>query len=182
MLADLRYPIGKVEDQYFSDKGAYNEIVRDTYIRDIQSCPGLLEQAIVNLDEHQLDVPYREGGWTSKQVIHHVADSHMNAYIRCKLALTEENPVVKPYDEGAWAELSDTKNLPINISLTLLHALHARWVELMKNMSDDDWQRTFFHPGQNRVIKLWDMLGSYAWHGKHHVAHITSLRERMGWN
>lgn len=181
MPSDLRYPIGKVEDQYFSDKGTYDEKIKDSYLRDIQLCPSMLEQAIVNLDEHQLDVPYREGGWTSKQLIHHVADSHMNAYIRCKLALTEDSPAVKPYDEAAWAELSDTKNLPVNISLTLLHALHARWVELLKNMTEDDWQRTCFHPGQNRLIKLWDMLGSYAWHGKHHVAHITSLRERMGW-
>lgn len=178
---DLRYPIGKVEDQPLSTKDGYDEKVKAAFLLDIQLCPSMLEQAISNLDEHQLNVPYREGGWTTKQVIHHVADSHMNAYIRFKLALTEENPVIKPYDEAAWAELSDTINLPINISLTLLHALHTRWVEMMKNMTEEDWQRTIFHPEQKRTITLWDMLGTYAWHGKHHAAHITALRERMGW-
>ena len=179
---DLRYPIGKVEDQIFSNKGGYDEKVKATYLQDIQMCPSLLENAILNLDEQQLNVPYRDGGWTSRQVIHHVADSHMNAYVRFKLALTEENPTIKPYNEAAWAELSDTKKLPVNISLTLLYALHTRWVELMNNMSESDWQRTIFHPEHKREIKLWDMLGTYAWHGKHHTAHITALRERMGWN
>lgn len=182
MSNDLRYPIGKVEDQPLSTKDGYDEKVKAAFLLDIQLCPSMLEQAISNLDEHQLNVPYREGGWTTKQVIHHVADSHMNAYIRFKLALTEENPVIKPYDEAAWAELSDTINLPINISLTLLHALHTRWVEMMKNMTEEDWQRTIFHPEQKRTITLWDMLGTYAWHGKHHAAHITALRERMGWS
>jgi hypothetical protein len=180
--ADLRYPIGKVEDQTFSDKGGYDEKIKAAYLQQIQLCPSLLEHAILNLDEHHLDVPYRERGWTSKQVIHHVADSHMNAYIRFKLALTEDNPTIKPYDEAAWAALSDTKNLPVNISLTLLHALHTRWVELLKNMSEEDFKRTVFHPEHERKISLWDMLGTYAWHGKHHAAHITKLRERMGWN
>lgn len=178
---DLRYPIGKVEDQTFSNKGDYNENIKSAYLQEIQMCPGLLEEAILNLDEAQLNIPYRDGGWTSKQVIHHVADSHMNAYIRFKLALTEDNPTIKPYDEAAWAELSDTKNLPVNISLTLLHALHTRWTELMKNMNEKDWQRTVFHPEHKRTISLWDMAGTYAWHGKHHAAHITKLRERMGW-
>lgn len=182
MSNDLRYPIGKVEDQPLSTKDGYDEKVKAAFLLDIRLCPSMLEQAISNLDEHQLNVPYREGGWTTKQVIHHVADSHMNAYIRFKLALTEENPVIKPYDEAAWAELSDTINLPINISLTLLHALHTRWVEMMKNMTEEDWQRTIFHPEQKRTITLWDMLGTYAWHGKHHAAHITALRERMGWS
>src|ERR1035437_123760 len=150
---DLRYPIGKVEGQIFSNKGGYDEKVKATYLQDIQMCPSLLENAILNLDEQQLNVPYRDGGWTSRQVIHHVADSHMNAYVRFKLALTEENPTIKPYNEAAWAE-----------------------------MSESDWQRTIFHPEHKREIKLWDMLGTYAWHGKHHTAHITALRERMGWN
>jgi hypothetical protein len=178
---DPRYPIGKVEDQLFSSKGDYDEKEKAHHLLDIQQCPNLLESAISNLDEHQLNIPYRDGGWTSKQVIHHVGDSHMNAYIRFKLALTEDNPTIKPYDEAAWAELSDTKNLPVNISLTLLHALHTRWVELMKSMSEADWQRTIFHPEHKRKISLWYMLGTYAWHGKHHTAHITTLRERMGW-
>ncbi len=140
-----------------------------------------MENAILNLDEQQLNIPYRDGGWTVKQVVHHVADSHMNAYVRFKLALTEDNPTIKPYEEALWAELSDTKNLPVNISLTLLHALHARWVELMKNMTEEEWNRTIFHPEQKRKIKLWDMAGTYAWHGKHHAAHITSLRDKNGW-
>lgn len=181
MSNDLRYPIGKVEDQAFSNKGGYDEIIKANYLRDIQSCPSLLEMAISNLDEQQLNIPYRDGGWTSKQVIHHVADSHMNAYIRFKLALTEDSPVIKPYDEAAWANLSDTQNLPVNISLTLLHALHIRWHELMKNMTEAEWQRTIYHPEHKRKIALWDMLGTYAWHGRHHAAHITELRKRMGW-
>ncbi len=179
---DLRYPIGKVEDQPFADKGAYSEKTKEAHLLDIQNCPGLLENAVLNLDEHQLNTPYRDGGWTLKQVVHHVADSHMNAYVRFKLALTENNPVIKPYDEVAWANLSDTQNLPVNISLTLLHALHLRWVTFMKNMTEADWQRTIFHPEHKRSITLWNLLGSYAWHGKHHTAHITSLRERMNWN
>lgn len=175
---DLRYPIGK--DQSSADN-TYNEEVKKKHLLDIQNCPRFLEQAVLNLDEHQLNTPYRDGGWTVKQVVHHVPDSHMHAYIRFKLALTEDNPTIKPYDEVRWAELSDTQNVPINISLTLLHALHSRWAELMKNMSEQDWQRTIFHPEHNKTLTLWNLLGSYAWHGKHHVAHITSLRERMGW-
>jgi len=181
MSEDSRYPIGKVKDQHFGNRETYDEEAKNAFINDIKILPTLLEQAIINLDEQQLDVPYREGGWTARQVIHHVADSHMNAYIRLKLALTEDNPTIKPYDEAAWASLVDTENCPVNISLTLLHALHTRWVEIMNNMKEDDWQRTFFHPDQNRSIKLWNMLGLYAWHGKHHTAHITSLRERMEW-
>ena len=178
---DLRYPIGKVADQQNNGNGEYDENVKNSLILDIQLCPSLLENAITNLDEHQLNTPYRDGGWTSKQVIHHMADSHMNAFIRFKLGLTEENPTIKTYDEAAWALLSDTKNLPVNISLTLLHALHTRWVELMKNMTDADWQRTVFHPDHKKDMSLWNLLGIYAWHGKHHTAHITALRERMDW-
>src|ERR1700712_758467 len=178
---DLRYPIGKVGDQPFSDKTEYDEEVKRSYLNDIKFCPAGLENAILNLDEQQLNTPYRDGGWTVKQVVHHVADSHMNAYIRFKLGLTEDNPTIKPYDEASWANLSDTKNLPINISLTLLNALHMRWVELMNNMSADDWERTVFHPEHKKNMTLWSLLRTYAWHGKHHAAHITKLRERMGW-
>lgn len=180
-VIDLRYPIGKLADQPFSKDG-YAEDQKKEYLLEIQQTPALLENAISNLDEPQLNIPYRDGGWTVKQVVHHVADSHMNAYMRFKLALTEDNPTIKTYNEAAWAELSDTKNLPVNISLTLLHALHLRWHELMKNMSEDDWQKTIYHPEQQRKITLWDLLKIYAWHGKHHVAHITALRERMAWN
>jgi hypothetical protein len=177
---DLRYPIGKATDQPFAGK-AYNEEIKNVFLTDIKNCPVILENAVLNLDEHQLNTPYRFGGWIVKQVVHHVADSHMNAYIRFKLALTEDNPVIKPYDEAAWSEMSDTKNLPINISLTLLHALHLRWLEIMKNMGVADWEKTVFHPEQKRSLSLWDLLGSYAWHGKHHTAHIIKLRDRMGW-
>jgi len=178
---DFSYPIGKVEDQPFSNKGSYDEKIKADCLLDIQMAPSLLENAILNLDEQQLNTPYRDGGWTVKQVIHHVPDSHINAYTRFKLALTEDNPLIKPYNEAAWAQLSDTQNLPVNISLTLLHALHLRWVELMKNMTETEWQRTLFHPEHKRQISLWDMLATYAWHGKHHAAHITKLRERMNW-
>jgi hypothetical protein len=175
---DLRYPIGK--DHSYSDN-EYKEEVKQSHLLDIQHCPGLLEKAVLNLDEHQLNMPYRDGGWTIKQVVHHVPDSHIQAYVRFKLALTEDNPTIKPYDEVGWANLSDSQDVPINISLTLLHALHSRWVQLMKKMKEKDWQRTIYHPEHKRTITLWNLLGSYAWHGKHHAAHITTLRERMGW-
>jgi len=177
---DLRYPIGKAVDQRFAGK-EYSEEIKHAFLLDIARCPGLLEDAVLNLDEHQLNTTYRDGGWTIKQVVHHVADSHMNAYMRFKLGLTEDNPVIKTYEEGAWANLSDTQDLPVNISLTLLHALHLRLVEVLKNISDEEWQKTIFHPGHNHTITLWSLLGMYAWHGKHHVAHITTLRERMNW-
>ncbi len=134
-----------------------------------------------NLDAAQLDTAYREGGWTVKQVVHHVADSHMNSLIRFKLGLTEDNPTIKPYDENEWVKLADTQNLPVNVSLTLLHALHIRLHELLKNMSRTDLDRTLFHPEHKKEFTLWEFLGLYAWHGRHHTAHITSLRERMGW-
>lgn len=174
-MEDLRYPIGKYVPQPFSGKQLQDWLIDITFL------PPHLENAILNLDEGQLNTPYRPEGWTVKQLVHHVADSHMNAYIRFKLGLTEENPTIKPYDEGAWARLSDTRNLPINISLTLLHALHIRWVEILKDISTSDWNRTVFHPEQKKEITLWHLLGMYAWHSKHHVAHVTALRERMNW-
>ena len=172
---DPRYPIGKAEPQPFSQE------LKENWILDIQFLPGLVEQSLLNLDEAQLETPYREGGWTVKQLVHHIADSHINAYCRFKLALTEDNPAIKTYEEKLWAELSDTRNLPVNISTTLLFALHARWVEILKAVSDDDWNRPLFHPGQQKGIRLWDLLGIYAWHGKHHVAHINRLRESRNW-
>lgn len=178
---DLRYPIGKVKDQPFNEKESFDEDAKSFYLSDIEMLPSLLEHAVINLDEHQLQTPYRPDGWTIQQVVHHVADSHMNAFIRLKLGLTEDNPTIKPYDEAAWANLSDTKNLPINISLTLLHALHKKLYEVLANMSEKDWEKTVFHPQQNRTLTLWNLLATYSWHGKHHTAHITKLRERMGW-
>src|SRR6478672_2099292 len=143
---DLRYPIGKVEDQQFSHVVVFDPEIKIKHLRDIELCPTLLEQAVLNLDESALNTAYRPAGWSVKQVVHHVADSHMNAYMRFKLALTENNPTIKPYDEAAWAELSDTKNLPVNISLTLLHALHTRWYQLMYDMKEEQWRRTVYHP------------------------------------
>ena len=177
----LRYPIGKVEDQSYGDIENYSEKIKEQLVRDIKFLPTLMENAVENLDAQQLHTAYRPGGWSIHQVVHHVADSHMNAYIRFKLGITEINPVIKPYDEVAWAELSDTRNLPVNVSLTLLHALHARWVEVLDNITEQQWKNTVFHPGQFKTLSIWELLKSYAWHGKHHVAHITSLRERNGW-
>lgn len=172
---DLRYPIGQYEPQPFSDRQ------KREWLQDIQFLPGLIEQAIENLDEKQLDTPYRDGGWTIKQVVHHVPDSHMNAYARFKLGLTEDNPTIKPYDEVKWAELRDVEVVPINISITLLYALHTRWHAAIRDITDEQWKRTVFHPASQKEMSLWYLLGSYAWHGKHHVAHITSLRERKRW-
>lgn len=171
---DPRFPIGKYEAKPFSAEQ------KEKWLTDILFLPRQLEMAILNLDEQQLETPYREEGWTVRQVIHHVADSHMNAFIRCKLGLTETNPTIKPYEEALWAEQSDYK-LAVNISLTLLHALHNRWYDLLKHMKDEEWNRTVIHPQHNKQMTLWFLLGMYAWHGHHHTAHITSLRERMGW-
>lgn len=170
-----RYPIGQFEPQPFSSAQ------KKKWLQDIQFLPALLEQEIENLDEAQFNTPYREGGWTVKQVIHHLADSHMNAYVRFKLGLTEENPTIKPYDEVQWALLDDIEKVPVNISITLLYTLHTRWHATIRDLTDAQWQRTIYHPAQQKQIKLWDMLGMYAWHGLHHVAHITSLKERNNW-
>jgi len=176
MSNDPRFPIGTYEPQPFSIERKIE------WLADIKFLPLHLENAVLNLDENQLQTPYREGGWTVHQLVHHVADSHINAYCRFKLGMTEDNPTIKPYEEKLWAELHDVQKLPINISLTLLHALHARWHEALKDVSDDEWNnRTVFHPEQKKTIRLRTLLGTYAWHGRHHVAHITSLREKMGW-
>jgi hypothetical protein len=168
--ADPRYPIGKYEPQPFSEKQLQD------WLNDIRFLPSALENSILNMDEAQLNTPYREGGWKIKQLVHHVADSHMNAYIRFKLGLTEDVPTIKPYKENLWAELKDTENLPVNVSLTLLHSLHQRWYEILKNMTREDWDRKVLHPEHNRELSLWYLLGMYAWHGKHHVAHVEKSK------
>jgi uncharacterized damage-inducible protein DinB len=178
---DLRYPKGKESDQE-EYEAAYSEQLKSQLLIDIKMLPGGLEYAIQNLDAAQLQTPYRDGGWTVHQMIHHMADSHINAYTRFKLGLTEDNPVIKPYDEAAWAKLPDTEKLPVNISLTLLHALHARWDQLMMDLTEEQWRRTVYHPERKIEITLWSLLKSYSWHSRHHTAHITKLRERMGWN
>lgn len=174
-MTDPRYPIGPFESKPFSLS------LKEEWIADIRFLPNAIEHAIQNLVEAQLNTPYREGGWTVHQLVHHVADSHMNAYIRFKLGYTEANPTIKPYEEKLWAETADVKHLPINVSLTLLFALHERWYVFLQSFTDDDWQKTVYHPEQQKELKLWDLLGSYSWHGRHHTAHITELRNRMGW-
>jgi hypothetical protein len=175
MTVDLRYPIGRYQ------LVEYSSAEKESRLADILFLPRLLEFSLLNLDEPQLNTPYREEGWTINQVVHHVADSHMNAFIRFKLGLTEENPIIKPYIQQKWAETPDVLNVPVNFSITLIHSLHHRWYELLKSMTDEDWQRTLYHPEQKREITLWEMLLIYAWHGKHHAAHITNLREQKGW-
>jgi hypothetical protein len=175
-MNELQYPIGEYEPKPFSITQKIE------WLADIKFLPLQIENAILNLDEAQLQTPYRDGGWSVHQLVHHVADSHMNAYIRFKVGLTEENPTIKPYDEKAWSELHDVKKLPVNISITLLYALHTRWHEALKYVKDDEWNnKTVFHPEHKKTLRLWYLLGLYAWHGRHHVAHITSLRKRMNW-
>jgi len=174
--ADVRYPIGRFEPQPFSEQ------LREKWLRDIQFLPNDLEYAIQTLDEQQYDTPYREGGWTVKQLVHHIADSHMNAYIRFKLALTEDHPTIMPYEEKDWANLRDVFAVPVNVSVTLLHALHRRWFAAIEKLDEEQFlNRSVYHPQHKKQLSLWHLLGLYAWHGKHHVAHITKLKEQNGW-
>ncbi len=175
-LEELKYPIGK-----YQRPETHTPELRKDWIAVLQVLPSWMDACIENLDEAQLHTPYRDGGWTIQQVIHHVADSHMNAYVRLKLALTEDNPTVKPYDEAAWAEMIDTQVVPVNISVTMLHAMHRRMVALLQRLEPEQWERTYFHPEHNRNVPIWDMVAMYAWHSKHHTAHITRLRDRMNW-
>lgn len=174
-LQELRYPIGTFAPKPFSQEQ------KEEWIADIRFLPNALEHAILNLSEAQLQTPYRDGGWTLHQVVHHVADSHINAYVRFKLGYTEPVPSIKTYEEGLWAQTKDVEELPVNISITLLFALHERWVTFLQSFSDADWEKTIMHPGLGKEVNLWHMLGMYAWHGRHHTAHITTLKERMGW-
>lgn len=172
---NFSYPIGK-----FSYTSPLTRSQRDAAIETIAQTPAKLRAAVRGLSPDQLDTPYRPGGWTVRQVAHHVPDSHLNAYIRTKLALTENEPLIKPYDEKAWAELADSRLTPTETSLVLLEAVHERWNHLLRAVSDADFARTFRHP-EHGVRTLDWMVALYAWHGPHHVAHVTSLRERMGW-
>ncbi len=176
----LRYPVGR-ENEQEEFKKEYSEDLKNSLMIDIKMLPTSLEFAIQNLDAVQFETQYRPGGWTVQQLVHHIADSHINAYTRFKLALTEKNPAIKPYDQDAWALLPDSK-LPVNLSITLLFALHARWYQLMKDMEEIEWQRTIYHPERKIELSLWDLLKSYAWHSRHHVAQILQFRERMGLN
>jgi uncharacterized damage-inducible protein DinB len=172
---DPRYPIGK-----FERPAAVTPEDRSWFIEDIHALPSNLRSALAGLSDSQLETPYREGGWTVRQVVHHLADSHMNSFVRFKLALTESNPTIKPYDEAAWAETADARNVPIEASLALLEGLHERWVVLLRAAADSDFERTFQHPERGSMT-LDVNLALYSWHGRHHVAHVTQLRSRMGW-
>ena len=175
-MTDLRYPIGE-----FSVLGEITPARLEGWIAEIAEAPARLRAAVYGLNSEQFDTPYRPDGWTVRQVVHHVPDSHLNAYTRFKLALTEDNPTIKPYEEARWAELPDTAGTQVGVSLMLLEALHRRWVVLLRSITEEQWARTYFHPEQNKALRLDRILAMYAWHGKHHVAHITGLRDRMAW-
>jgi uncharacterized damage-inducible protein DinB len=176
-MSDLRYPVGR-----FGVEGEITPARRESWISEVAEAPGLLRAAVLGLSDTQFDSPYREGGWTVRQVVHHLPDSHLNAYVRFKLALTEENPTIRPYEEARWAELPDTAGTQIGVSLMLLEALHRRWVVLLRALTEPQWARTLFHPEHQKDFRLDGLLALYAWHGRHHVAHITALRDRMGWH
>jgi len=175
-MEDLRFPVGR-----FQRPASLTPVERRTAIDAIVAAPGHLRAAVHGLDDARLDTPYRLDGWTVRQVVHHVPDSHMNAFIRFKLALTEDRPTIKPYDEGAWANLRDVRTTPIDTSLSLLESLHDRWVHLLRAMSAADFSRELNHP-ENGIMNLDQVLALYEWHGRHHVAHITALRHRNGWS
>jgi hypothetical protein len=175
MTEDLRYPVGK-----FSRPSRVSAEERKAFVDQIAGTPEELRRAVSSLDERQLGTPYRPGGWTVRQVVHHVPDSHLNSYVRFKLAVTEDEPTIKPYDEARWAELEDGSRAPIETSLQLLEALHERWVMFLRSLSPEQCARTFRHPALG-LVTVDQNIALYAWHGRHHVAHITRLREREGW-
>ena len=175
-MTDPRFPIGK-----FQAEPALPAEERERRIAILADGPARFAAAVEGLDDAQLDTPYRDGGWTVRQLVHHVPDSHMNAYVRTRLALTEQNPTIKPYEEALWAQLPDACSAPIDVSLALLNALHSRWVLLLGGLSEEQWKRTFRHPELGEMA-LDKMLQMYAWHMRHHTAHVTALRERKGWS
>jgi uncharacterized damage-inducible protein DinB len=175
-MDDLRFPTGRFQ----RPTAALTPAERRRHIEAIAGTPATLRRAVHGLSDAQLETPYRPGGWTARQVVHHVPDSHMNAYVRFKLALTEDRPTIKPYDENLWATLGDVSATPIATSLALLDVLHERWVALLGSMAQTDFERQLVHP-ENGPMTLDQLLALYAWHGPHHTAHITTLRERNGW-
>lgn len=174
---DPRYPIGPFEFNRDTSEKA-----REQRIGEIAAAPAHLRAAVEGLSPEQLDTPYRAKGWTVRQVVHHLPDSHLNAYTRMKLALTEDVPTIKPYEEARWAELPDARSGPVELSLSLLEHLHQRWVLLLRQLGPADFRRRFRHPEHGRIFELDESVALYAWHGQHHVAHVTSLRRRMGWS
>ena len=175
-IEELKFPIGRFEKPIKITL----EILHN-YIIDISTFPNRIKEEVKNLKDEQLDTPYRKNGWTIRQVINHCADSHMNALIRFKLTLTEEKPTIKPYFEERWAELTDSKNIPIQPALKMLEGIHERWSVLLNNFTKEQLERTFIHPEREKEIRLDENIGVYAWHCNHHLAHITSLKLRMGW-
>jgi hypothetical protein len=174
-MDDLSYPVGR-----FQRPASLSSTERRAGIDVIAAAPAKLRAAVRGLDDAQLDTPYRPDGWTVRQVVHHVPDSHANAFIRCKLALTEDTPTIKPYDQDAWSKLEDARSTPIETSLILLEALHDRWVRILNAMSPSDFDRKLIHP-ENGIMSLDHVVANYEWHSRHHVAHITNLRTRNGW-
>ena len=175
-LEKLRFPIG-----HFVKPESYSKEIITKYIQTISEFPTKLKLEVSHLNSEQLETEYRPDGWTIKQVIHHCADSHMNSFIRFKLALTEEKPKIKPYFEDRWANLSDGKNMQIESSLLILEGLHERWITLLKSLSDENLERTFIHPEHGNETRLKENIGIYAWHCEHHLAHITELKKRKSW-
>lgn len=174
-MSDARFPIGQV-----TPRPRLTSAERTSLIARLAALPEAFREALQGLTDEQLDTPYREGGWTLRQLAHHVPDSHANAYVRMKLALTEDAPTIKPYDEAAWATLPDSA-APIEVSLRLLEVLHQRWAILLRGLPDDAWQRVFVHPESGRSFTIDEALQLYDWHGRHHLAHVTTLREARGW-
>lgn len=175
MQNDPRYPIGR-----FDRKINVTIEMRNEFIKTIESLPPQLKKEVENLSQQQLDIPYRDGGWTIRQVVHHLPDSHINSYVRFKLALTEDGPAIKTYEEHLWAELPDSLKTPIEVSLNLLESLHTRWAILLRSLTDEQFEKTFQHPEWGNIT-LSKTLALYAWHSKHHLAHITDLKKKMGW-
>ena len=176
-LETLRYPVGKF---IFPEQISAEEMA--LLIKTIEELPAKLRGAVSNMSEEQLNTPYRDGGWTVRQVVHHLFDSHSNSYTRMKLAMTEDNPAIKPYMEAPWAELEDGKNAPVELGLELLELLHKRWIIFLRSLTEKDLQRTFFHPDNKRSQTIAQTIALYAWHSRHHLSHITELKKRMGWN
>lgn len=174
-MTDLRYPLGKAEMAAELSAEERRELIAL-----LDETPARLRAAVAGLNDEQLNTPYRPGGWTVRQLVHHVPDSHMNAYTRFKLALTEDQPAIKTYEEARWAELPDSRSMPVEVSLVLLESLHRRWTTLLRALTEADYARACTHPEWG-LVNLNQLLGLYAWHGRHHVAHVTALRERMGW-
>ena len=175
-LETLKYPVGK-----FAWPTTFSKELHSEWIKTIEELPAKLRKEVAGMSNEQLDTPYRPDGWTVRQVVHHMADSHMNAFTRLKLTLTEDRPVIKPYAEALWANMPDSVCAPIELSLNLLDGLHQRWVITLNATKEEDFERIFIHPQHNREFKLKENLALYAWHCRHHLAHITALKARMGW-